>query len=213
MGFGAIYESEYVKKAAQDYYDRVFYQRAFEPPGSNHRRYYAFIDFSSVPDLIRPKVGEHIKVNLNPEVNASDEDWNATVVEPFPFIPAGNLTVELRRRRLDLPEGSTELNRPFCDTVLVAGTGKYRDWAEAFAAVKALSVTRVVLRVPYSTKTLRVEINSLRKLTDGTEPHHQFWRKYLIGQDVRANTAVDILKNIKPGAPKPLYTTAQAKAR
>jgi hypothetical protein len=88
QGYGAIYEGEYVEKAAQAYYDEVFYLRVFELPGTNCRRYYAFIDFTSIPDLIKPKVGEKIKVNLNPDVNASDEDWSGTVVEPFPFIPA-----------------------------------------------------------------------------------------------------------------------------
>ncbi|MCJ1423013.1 hypothetical protein MMC29_000894 [Sticta canariensis] len=175
-------------------------------PNSERKFYTGFIERSDTND-VRIDVGETLKVNFDPDERVETENWTASVIEPLPFAPWGELCIVFFRtfNKETGEYDERELNTLPTDTVSLA---------EATSRVSRHPAHQIALDRNLQTKTFRRQIAELRKLRDYED--YGWWREFLLGKNVTPMFYTDIYSRCSSSAKSLLDTNklnaAQRKA-
>jgi hypothetical protein len=193
LGFGAIQENEKDSSSTEKIQVYELNLRTMLIPGAADRRYYAFLEFPDFFTNIRIMPGDKLAVNFNPEIDNSEEDWSATVVEHLPFAPLQDVSMLLTRRWIKDDRAWAKDNSD--NPLHPINSKEMKNGEELREAITNARATKVKIRLQTSDKPLRQQIAALRKLQlDPT--HKETLMRILLGNDYSDLPIVDAYETV-----------------
>ncbi|KAI9789412.1 MAG: ATP-dependent helicase NAM7 [Peltula sp. TS41687] len=186
IGYSAIIEDEYVQEGITELKNEEVQMRLMDIPRADGRRYYAFIRMEG--NRVRVQPGDRITVDVGDDDD--DDTWTAHVVDGIPITPFGDITAILKRPYTFDAETKTRVYSNIELSPIASPRHKTLQKARSTLSATPSIPTRIA--VPYSDKTIRVQIDALRTLDQLNTPYGSRVRRLLTGELVEPEDSVDL---------------------